>query len=182
LNQKLRTAILFAKNLFTTGALAETSRRVEIEICKFIDQKNDLVVVEFGMGHGNITKEILSNLSPNSKVFGFEINKDFCDFVQNNLFDSRLQVINDSAENVKKYISKDVDYIVASLPFSFFSKEKSYSILSDSYDVLKKNGIYSQVLYTVHNRKKFQNVFDECSTIKLSSFPPEYIYHCRKLK
>ena len=33
MNQKLKTAFAFAKNIFETGAITETSRAVEIDIC-----------------------------------------------------------------------------------------------------------------------------------------------------
>ena len=63
-NRKLRNAIQLAKNLFITGAFKETSRGVELEICARLPQGPGKVVVEYGMGHGNITREILSRLAP----------------------------------------------------------------------------------------------------------------------
>ncbi len=182
MNQKLRTALSFAKNVLTTGALSETSRKVEIEICKHLSIDKDLTIIEFGMGHGNITKEILANISQKSQVYAFEINPDFCEFVESNVKDPRLKVINDGAENVKNYITSNVDFVLASIPFSFFSKEKAFKILNDSHEILNIQGMYSQVLYTKHNFKKFQKVFEDCTIKKLSYFPPEYIYHCQKLK
>ena len=179
--KKLKTSIEFTKYLFVTGAITETSKRVEKEICKFIPNGNNKIVVEFGMGHGNITKEILKTISSNSKLYSFEVNKKFCEYVKSEINDDRLIIINDGAENIYKYFDSNVDSIISSIPFSFFSKEKCDAILNNSYLVLSNRSYYSQVLYTRFNFKKFLPVFDNCQLFKFSYLPTEYIYHCQKL-
>jgi len=181
MNQKLKTSWAFTKNLFTTGALMETSRKVELEICNHIPENEDIVVVEFGMGHGNITKEILKRISPGSSVYAFEVKEDFCIHVENTIKDTRLKVINDGAQNVKKYVDAPIHSVIASIPFSFFSKEVGMGIIKDSYDLLENEYYYSQVLYTKFNFKKFEQIFDECEIKKIKNIPTEYIYHCQKL-
>ena len=180
MNKKLKTALAYAKNIFETGALFQTSRKVELEICKKIPKHNDVVIVEFGIGHGNITKEILSNISENSKVYAFDVNNDFCEYVKTNLKDHRLKVINDGAHNINEHVIDKVDAIISSIPFSFFSKEKTTSILQNSYDILKEDAFISQILYSKHNFKKFKAVFQNCEIKKVQTIPLEYIYHCQK--
>jgi phospholipid N-methyltransferase len=181
--KKLKTSIAFAKNLFVTGAIMETSRTVEIEICQHIPTGKDVTVVEYGMGHGNITKEILSRVTPNSKVYAFEVKEEFCEHVKNNIKDERLHVICDGAENVKQYVKNPVHAVIASIPYSFFSKEKALGIIRNSYDILVPGGYYNQVLYTTHNFKKFKRVFDDCEMEKVTNrIPSEYIYFCRRRK
>jgi len=182
MNKKLKTTIEFTKNLFTTGAFSETSRDVEIEICQYISDQPNQVIVEYGMGHGNITREILNRISPNSKVYAFEVKKEFCDHVAKELNDDRLIIVNDGAENMKNHVKEEIHSVIGSIPFSFFSKEKGLAILQDSYDQLVNEGFYSQVLYTKFNFKKFLQVFDDCEMKKLKNFPTEYIYHCQKKK
>ena len=180
LKQKLKTSFEFSKNLFTTGAITETSRRVEVEITKYIPENRDVIVLEFGMGHGNITQTILNKITPNSKLYSFEVKQDFCEHVDNLIQDSRLKIINDGAENMKKYITQNVDSVISSIPFTFFSNEKGMGIIKDAYDVLGEGSYYNQVLYTKFNFKKFQKIFDDCELIKFNNLPPEYIYHCLK--
>ncbi len=182
MNKKLKTTIAFTKNLLITGALTESSREVELEICKYVPKEEHKVIVEFGMGHGNITYEILKTISPNSKLYAFEVKKSFCEHVRNSISDNRLIIINDGAQNIKKYISEDVHSIVASIPFSFFSKEKGLKIIQDAHDLLVNNSYYSQFLYTKFNFKKFQQIFEQCEIKMLKNLPPEYIYHCKKFK
>jgi phospholipid N-methyltransferase len=180
-NQKLKTSLAFAKNLFVTGAISETSRAVEVAICQNIPKQQDVVIVEYGMGHGNITREILANISPNSRVYAFEVKEDFCEYVRNEINDPRLIVVCDGAENVKNHVKEEVHGVIASIPFSFFSKEKALGIIQDSYDILAKGCYYNQVLYTKHNFKKFQKVFEDCKMEKVSKkIPTEFIYYCKK--
>lgn len=180
LKQKIKTSIEFSKNLFVTGAMSETSRKVEVEICQHIPMDRDVIIVEFGMGHGNITKAILNKISPNSKLYTFEVNKEFCDYVRKSIQDERLEIINDGAENMNKLINQKIDGVISSIPFSFFSKEKGISIIQDAYDSLSNEAYYSQVLYTKFNFKKFQMIFDACEIKKFYGIPTEYIYHCQK--
>ena len=180
MKKKLKTSFEFTKNLFVTGAFTETSRKVEIEICRYIPKDQDVVVVEFGMGHGNITREILKTISPKSKLYAFEVKKEFCEHVKKNIKDDRLIIIHDGAENMKKHVKEDVHSVIASIPFSFFSKEKGLGIIQDAYDVLVNKTYYSQVLYTKFNFKKFKAIFQNCEMKKIANFPTEYIYHCQK--
>ncbi len=177
---KLKTSIAFTKNLFVTGAITETSRNTEIEICKYIPKGENKIIVEFGMGHGNITREILNSISLTSKVYSFEVNKSFCEKVKSEISDSRLIIINDGAENIKKHINENVDSVIGSIPFSFFSKEKGIGIIQDAYDKLVNNAYFSQVLYTKYNFKKFQQIFNKCSIKSIKHTPTEYVYHCKK--
>lgn len=180
--QKFKTSIAYTKNLFVTGAISQTCRSVEIEICRFIPKEDYKIIVEFGMGHGNITREILNNMAPNSKLYAFEVNKSFCDQVRNTIDDDRLTIINDSAENIKKHLQEEVHSVIASIPFSFFSKEKQVGIIQDVYDKLVNNAYYSQVLYSKMPFKKFQKIFDFCYIEKIKdNIPTAYVYHCKKV-
>lgn len=178
--QKIKTSIEFSKNLLVTGAITETSPKVEIEICRYIPRDRDVIIVEFGMGHGNITKAILDKISPNSKLYSFEVNEEFCDYVRKSIQDERLQIMNEGAENMNNIVNEKIDAIISSIPFSFFSNEKGMSIIQDAYDAMSKEAYYSQVLYTKFNFKKFQMIFDDCEIKKFYGIPTEYIYHCQK--
>ncbi|HKK87819.1 MAG TPA: methyltransferase domain-containing protein [Saprospiraceae bacterium] len=179
---KLKTAWAFTKNIFTVGAIFETSGAAEAEICRQIPQGYQGSVVEFGMGHGNITKKILDRMGPEGRVYAFEIHEDFCTHVEEKLNDSRLIIVNDDASSLRTHVKDKVGFVLGSIPYSFFSKEKSQQILQDSYELLEPGGFYSQVLYTRHNFKKFKAVFDRCVRLKVKGSLREYVYHCQKEK
>lgn len=176
---KLASALQYTKHFVTTGAISETSREVEIEICNRLS-KEGKVFVEFGMGLGNITKEILDRIPADAKLYSFEVNEEFCEKVKESITDDRLVIINDGAENIRNYISEEVDSMVSSMPFTFFSKEKTDLILGASKEMLKSGGHFSQILYSKIHFKKFSAAWDECEMIKTNNFPAGFIYHCVK--
>ncbi len=182
MKQKIATSIAFTKNFFVTGAIIETSRYVEIEICKHIPIEDNKIIVEFGVGHGNITKEILKNISPSSKLYAFEINDSFCKYVNETIVDSRLIIINDSALNLRKHLNENIDAVISSIPLSFFSKEKGLSLLQNAHDSMQNHAYFSQVLYTKFNFKKFQRIFEECYTVSNKKNKIEHIFHCKKIE
>ena len=176
---KLASALQYTKHFVTTGAISETSREVEIEICNKLDT-NGKLFVEFGMGLGNITKEILDRIPADAKLYSFEVNGEFCDKVRASIKDDRLIIINDGAENIQNHINEEVDNMVSSMPFTFFSKEKTDLILGASKKMLKSGGHFSQILYSKIHYKKFSAAWDECEMRKTNNFPAGYIYHCVK--
>jgi phospholipid N-methyltransferase len=176
---KLASALKYTKHILTTGAISETSREVEIEICNRFDD-NGKVFVEFGMGLGNITKEILNRMPKDAMLYSFEVKKDFCMQVQQEINDDRLIIINDGAENIRNHVKEEVDNMVSSMPFTFFSKEKTDLILGESKSILKSGGFFSQILYSKIHFKKFSAAWDACEMVEASNFPAGYIYHCSK--
>lgn len=177
---KIWASLSYAKNWLTTGAFVQTNRKVESEICKHIPKDENTVVVEYGMGYGNISRQILKQLPSTGRLYAFEVNKAFCDEVQKTIKDDRLVIINDSAENLKLHVEGKVDVVISSLPLSLFSEEKRYRIMLNANDFLTDRGYLSQVLLTSLHRKVFLNAFGNCLLVKLMSFPIYYVYHSQK--
>lgn len=143
----LKTAISFTKNIFTVGAIKETKPETVDEVCSKINTKKAITVVEFGMGHGNMTRKILDLISNDSKLYSFEINTEFCEFVKENIKDTRLKVINDSALNFQKYILEEVDNFIISIPFTFLKDKEAIELVQSCFHQLTEDGTYSQVVY-----------------------------------
>lgn len=179
-NTFLKSVVNFTKNVKTTGALYQTSKKIEKEICRKINPETK-IVVEFGTGLGNITQRILQQLPPDGILYSFEVNPDFVKDVKKMITDERLCLINDGAQNFSKYIDKEVDCIISSIPFTLIPKQLGVEIIQKSYAVLKPGSFFSQVLYSSFHKKKFQKVFDNMEIIRVPSVPAGYVHHCQKL-
>jgi len=140
-----------------------------------------LTIVEFGLGHGNITEEILRSISDHSTLYSFEVNKDFYEYVHEKLADQRLTIINIAAETFRQHVPEKVDYVISSIPFSFMSRKKIEALLSDVYSCLKDEGYFSQVLYSKRYIKNFRSVFEESKLVRPNRFSLEHIFHCEKI-
>lgn len=180
MSKKLSASFKYITNILTTGAVGQTSRDVELEICAHLPRDENRVIVEYGMGLGNITVEVLNTISPSSRLYAFEVNKEFCEIARHQIRDERLIIINAGAETMKHHVHDPVDGFISSIPFSFFSKEISEQIIQSSYDALRPGQYFSQVLLTKFNFKKFTKVFDDCEMKRLGNIPVEFIYHCKK--
>jgi phospholipid N-methyltransferase len=176
---KFNTAIQLAKNLKTTGALYQTSKKLGIEISSRLPQKGVKVFVEFGLGHGNITQEILSKIDKDAKLYSFEVNEEFCTYVKKHIKDERLIIINEGAETLRKHISVPVDGIVSSLPLTFFSSEKRNDIMQSIKESLKADAYYSQIMYSKRLKKYLEETYKTVDIKTLIGIPMEYVYHCK---
>lgn len=176
---QLKTIFEFIKNLRTTGAIAETSEEVEQEISSLINKEIDKTIVEFGLGHGNITRAILNKMADDASLYTFEINKDFIHHVSTQIDDPRLNYINSSAETIDQHINQSINTIISSIPLTFFSTEKSNTIVRKAYNCLNNGGSFSQILYS-KKEHLFKSSFETIEIVKVKNIPPAYIHHCIK--
>jgi phospholipid N-methyltransferase len=175
----LKTSFSFAKNLFTVGSFKETTPETVSEISSKLNSNTKLKVVEFGMGHGNMTRKILDLISDDSELYSFEINEDFCQHVKEHIIDDRLSIINDSALNFKKYIFDDVDNFIISIPFTFLKNSEAEKLVKSCFSILKQGGYYSQVVYRENTLlKAIENRSYEKKIVK--SIINEKIFHIQK--
>jgi len=170
------------KSLKEVGTLFPTSKFVSKQMVKNIDFNKSKIIVEIGAGTGAITKTILKNMSPDSKLFCFEINKNFFNTL-NQLKDNRLITINDSAEELNTYLEKydviKVDYIVSSIPLTTLNKSTVEYILESVVQVINSYGVFIQLQYSLFSIKKIKKYF---SSVSISFTPlnyfPSFIYTC----
>lgn len=175
----IKTAISFTANLKTTGALFQTSVRAENEVSKNIFTDKKQIILEFGAGHGNITKAILRKMHKDSVLYSFEINSDFCK-VLSQIKDKRLVIVNDTAQNFDHHLSFQVDRIISSIPLTLIEKPIVLSILQKSQDRLKQGGCMSQIVYSTFHLNKFREYFKSVNYKFILGFPIEFVYHSEK--
>ena len=178
-NTFLKSVIDFTKNVKTTGALYQTSKKIEKEICSKINTDTK-IVVEFGTGLGNITQRILDQLPSDGKLNSFEVNGEFLEDVGKIIKDDRLILVNDGAQNFKKYVVEEVDCFISSIPVTLIPKEVVKEVIQLSYDALKPGHFFCQVLYSPFHKKKFSAVFDELDIKRVPSVPVGFVHHCLK--
>ena len=153
------------------GTLAESSRFLAK---KLVQQMNGAVnVVEFGAGTGSVTLEILKHLPEHGQLTCFEISPYFCRYLKS-INDSRLNVINDDAQNYERYVDGS-DCIISGLPLSLFGKSKREKIIALS----SRSGTYIQFQYTPFLRSEMRRYFRDVK-IKFVplNFPPAFVYVC----
>jgi len=186
MNSKLLFLSNFLRKPKEIASIAPSSKHVIRQIIKNIDFNEAKTIVEYGPGIGTITKQILEKLHPDAKLICFETNKKFCNFLKENIKDSRLVVINDTAEkldfHLNKFNIKNIDYILSGIPFSFIKKENKKIIIKKTKESLKRDGkfiVYQQ--YNLHLRRYLDIYFNIVfMDLELRNIPPTFIFICEK--
>ena len=173
----------FIKERKMVGAIAPSSKFLMRKMLKKIDFSKDLNIVELGPGTGIFTSEILKRMTPNSNLFSFELNTNFYDQLTSKFNDSRIRIINDSAEKMGEYLSKDkidkADVVISSLPLAVIPEKIKENILNSAVEILTQDGAYIQFQYSLNAKKILQSKFDKID-IQFTplNLPPAFVYHC----
>jgi phospholipid N-methyltransferase len=137
-------------------------------------------VVEFGIGTGVYTEEIVKRLHPEAVFLAFEIDPDLASAVDARLQDPRLRVINDSAENVEEYLEgAKADIIVSSLPFTSLPANIRQGILAAARQALAPDGQMLVLQYSTTVLPYLEHSFAQIRR-RFSPFniPPAFLFAC----
>lgn len=184
LREDLNRRVLFARSMLSrprqVGAVWPTSRRAVRDLLDLGDLSAARTVVEFGVGTGVYTREILARLGLDATFLAFEIDPDLASAVSRRLRDPRLRVINDSAENVGAYLEGGkADVLVSSLPFTTFPAPLRESILDLSRRNLSPGGVMLVLQYSPrvlpYLQRRFYRIRRRISPLNV---PPAFLYAC----
>lgn len=182
---KLLFFTTFFKYPKEVASVMPSSKFLIKELLKNINFENASCIVEYGPGTGCITKEILKKAKKEAKIFCFEINNKFCKYLREIIKDDRLVVINDSPENIKKYLKRHkipkVDYVVSGIPFSAIPKDKKSIIIQETKNTLKTNGKFILYQFLNNVKKHLSSNFSKISIRFVPlNIPPSYVYVCER--
>ncbi len=175
------------KTLKTSGTVMPSSSFLAKKMLQNIHFASADIIVELGPGNGAITKFILRKLHLTATLICFEINDNFYKTLIK-IEHSQLIVIKASAENLNEELRKigvsEVNYIISSLPLTIIPEKITDVILTQSYQLLKTNGTFTQYQYSLSNLKKLKLFFRDSISLKfeLLNFPPAFIYLCKKVR
>jgi phospholipid N-methyltransferase len=169
------------KNFREVGTVTRSGKALSEKITRFISQE-DKFILELGSGDGAITKRILDRMHPNGKLLAFEINPNMYEKLLE-IKDPRFFPINDSAENMERYMVEHkievFDSIVSALPNIVLPEELAQRILGLCKKNLKKGKSYMQLHYAKTLTSLYEGVFGNLEThFVFLNVPPAYAFRC----
>ncbi|WP_107037479.1 class I SAM-dependent methyltransferase [Brumimicrobium mesophilum] len=176
----------FFKERKTVGAIRPSSKSLGNKMLKNVDFKTSNVIVEFGPGTGVFTRRIIEKMNPSANLYVFELHEPFYKKLKKEFEnDKRVQVIYDSAANLRKYLDADhkkfADVIISSLPLTNFDQMLTMRILKSAEIALKPEGKYIQFQYSLNARKLLIKIFNSISIqFTANNLPPAFVYTCKK--
>src|SRR3989338_2411776 len=182
MNSKLVFFSNFLNSPNEVAAIAPSSRHLINQILSHVALEDVNCVVEYGHGVGTVTYALLEKLSPNAKLLCFETNLKFCNLIKKDIKDDRLEVINDSAENLAYHLKRlgigSIDYAFSGIPFSLIGQKNKKEIIKSTRDNLRDGGkfvVYQQ--YSMMVRKYLRIYFKNIKTkLELRNIPPSYVF------
>jgi phospholipid N-methyltransferase len=177
--------IEYFKSPRTVGAVAPSSERLADKMVKDIDFESAKCIIEYGPGTGVFTDKLVEGKNKETILLLLEYNKEFCKQLEDryNIYDNII-LINDSAENVDKYLKEynitKVDYVVSGLPFASLPKNVSNKILRKTRSILKKDGMFITFQYTLLKKEFIAGYFKKIDLERVVfNVPPAYVLKCQ---
>ena len=184
LKENLRRRGLFLRSMIANprevGAVWPTSRWAVRDLLEMGDLARARTVVEFGVGTGVYTEEVLKQLHPEGTFLAFEIDPALASAVGARLKDPRLRMINDSAENVEDYLEgAKADYIVSSVPFTSLPADVRRSLLEAARNALAPDGQMLILQYSTAVLPYLQSTFPKIKRrFSPLNIPPAFLFAC----
>lgn len=182
----------FLSHPITVSSITPSSKVLSSTMVDKAELKNVKAVLEFGCGSGAITEDIISNLAEDAVFMTFDVNRVFTEIVKQKY--SKAIVVNDSVENVEKYMKQynidKADVIISSLPWAAFSLVVQIKLLRTIYRILNPGGKFLTYAYlhtfvfSSQNRfkrilhKRFKTI--DVSNTVWANLPPATVIKCTK--
>lgn len=183
-----RPRLLFARNFLANprrvGSVIPSSRRLIQRLLGQTDWQRVKVAVEYGPGTGCVTRALLARLGPDARLFAFEINPDFVEFLRSELPDPRLTVVAASAEDVGAVLAAagfgHCDVAVSSLPFSIMPVAVRRAIVRATARLLPPEGRFIGYQYSTGWLRELRHDFRQVSVqIEPRNWPPAFVFTAR---
>jgi phospholipid N-methyltransferase len=79
------------------------------------------------------------------------------------------------------YDLDSVDCIISAIPFVNLTEELSFKILNNAKKVLKSNGTFIQMHYSLLERKMYKSIFGNLQiNFEPLNIPPAFVFVCTK--
>ena len=159
--------LLFARNFFRhplmLGSIVPSSRFLIRELLNPVDWSRARVIVEYGPGVGVITAEVLRRMRPDALLIAIEMNPDFVSYLRGALTDTRLRVVEGSAEWVDEILGRfgrhQADYIISGIPFSTIPAPLRERILRKTRAVLAPGGAFLVYQFSTRVLEDLKRIF-----------------------
>ncbi|HVA58108.1 MAG TPA: methyltransferase domain-containing protein [Gemmatimonadaceae bacterium] len=170
------------KSIRTSGTIMPSSRYLVNRLVSGIDFARATDIVEFGIGTGCVTRELLRRMRPDARLISLEINPAFVE-VGRRIGDSRLTVRHSCASALPAVLAEEgidrVDAVVSSLPLKIMDQDVVDRILDVSRECLRPDGRFVQYQYSLSHYKKLAARYATVGVrFTARNTPPAFVYEC----
>jgi phosphatidylethanolamine/phosphatidyl-N-methylethanolamine N-methyltransferase len=189
------------RKIRVTASVLPSSRFLTTAMLDQINFRKVRNLVELGAGTGVITQEILRRMTPDSRLFALEINRNFVRYLRTCYLDPRLTLLHVDASDLLNQLAAHnvgtVDVVISSLGLTGMTSDHRTRIVRQAEACLAPAGIMMQFQYVTSltpvpdlpNRqlRRFQEgeflrkYFPSVSAKSVFlNLPPALVFTCRK--
>lgn len=185
MTRNIRERVVFLRSFLAhprqVGAVLPTSRYAVRDMLDLADLADAGRVVELGAGTGVYTREILTRLQPDARLWAFEVEPDLTEVLSERFRDPRLRVVTDSATEIETYLEGDrADVIVSGLPLTSLPAELRRTVLERACGALATGGVLLVLQYSPVIRKELGRYFESVRWRPSPlNVPPAFLFACR---
>jgi phospholipid N-methyltransferase len=182
---RVRPRMMFARSFVANprhvGSVIPSSRRLIQRMLGQTNWASIKVAVEYGPGTGVVTRAMLARLPPDAKLYIFEINNEFVEYLRASITDPRLMVVAASAETVTQVLTAaghaHCDIAVSSLPFSIMPIAVRHAIVQATAAALAPGSSFIGYQYSTRWLRELRFVFRRV-TVELEprNWPPAFVF------
>lgn len=146
----VKETLFFIQNAFLkpkqVGYIFPSSQALIKKITTKSKIKQAKRIVELGPGTGGTTQGILTEMQEDATLIAVDINKDFIDYLSQEITDKRLSLVHNGAQNLKEIIIQHewdfTDILISGIPFSTLPENIASQIMQSIYDNIKPGGLF----------------------------------------
>jgi len=189
------------RTIRVTASVFPSSRFLTAAMLDHVDFRKTCTVAELGSGTGVMTREILRRMTPDSRLFALEINRNFVQHLRTSCQDRRLTVLHTDAsdllDHLRAHNAGAIHAVISSLGLTGMSEEQRARIVRQVKACLAPNGIMTQFQYLTplapapgspnwqvrwfQERQFLETYFPHISAKRvLLNLPPAVVFTCRK--
>lgn len=139
------------RRMRVTASVVPSSRFLTTAMLDQVNFREVRNLVELGSGTGVITREILRRMTPDSRLFALEINRNFVRHLRTCCQDPRLAVLHVDASELLNQLAvhdaRTVDVVISSLGLTGMKSEHRTQIVRQAEACLAPTGIMMQFQY-----------------------------------
>ncbi|HSG07170.1 MAG TPA: methyltransferase domain-containing protein [Longimicrobiales bacterium] len=176
------TLIKHIQNIRTSGTILPSSGFLVERLVRGIDFANATLIIEFGVGTGCVTRQILRRMRSDARLISLEINAAFVEEGRR-IRDPRLTVHHACATALPRIMEDEgitaVDAVVSSLPLSIMDSPMVDQILDVARDSLAPGGRFLQYQYSLSQRHRLSHRYNDVAVgFTPFNIPPAFVYQC----
>lgn len=166
----------YLTRIFRTGAVRTTPARIIDDIAAAVAPHEQMILLEFGAGRGEITEKIYRKKGDlNIHYHAFELSESYATQLRSAF--PGITVFRENAFEFRKHLPAKLkaDHIICSIPLSFYGIRAAGRLAADMREMLQVNGRIQVLFHAVWLIPVLKKAMPGSKVRAYATFPPYFL-------